>query len=163
MSMRLLLTVVVAFGPATIASAQRGGGGATGMHPGDQIINQSAPSATTKMDAISKQLKLTRDQKKQIQSIFDEAHKGAAPLRKQILEGRAKIADAILEGKSQPEIDEIVSSEGALMGQMAATEMRAFADLYKTLKPDQQQKAGQILPMMAGIFDQERAWDTPVH
>jgi Spy/CpxP family protein refolding chaperone len=163
--MRLLLTVAVAFCLATVASAQRGGGGggAGGMRPGDQIINQSAPSSTTKMDAISKQLKLTRDQKKQIQSIFDEAHKGAAPLRKQILDGRAKIADAILEGKSQPEIDELVSSEGAFLGQMAATEMRAFADLYKTLKPDQQQKAGQILPIMAGIFDQERAWDTPVH
>jgi Spy/CpxP family protein refolding chaperone len=160
--MRLLLSIVVALGLAAIASAQRGGG-AAGMHPGDQIINQSAPSPTTKMDAISKQLKLSRDQKKQLQSIFDEAHKGAAPLRKQILDGRAKIADAILTGKSQAEIDELVSSEGALLGQMAAIEMRAFADLYKSLKPEQQEKAGQILPMMAGIFDQERTWDTPVH
>ena len=162
--MRLLLTLVATLGLATVASAQRGGGAAPrGADTGPIIMPGQATNTTTKMDAISKQLKLSKDQKKQLQSIFDEAHKGAAPLRKQILEGRAKIADAILEGKSQPEIDDLVSREGALMGQMAAVEMRAFADLYKALKPDQQQKAGQILPMMAGIFDQERAWDTPAH
>jgi len=90
--------------------------------------------------------------------IFDAAQKEAASVREQIQKGRSALAAAYLSKHGQPEIDQLLATQGTVEAQMAGIELRAFAKLVDTLTPDQQKKVGPVFQQMAGMFS-GRDWN----
>ena len=142
---RLLLAGILA---ATLASAQRGGGGrGASSSPLSPMGGQA-----NKLAMLTDTLKLNKDQKKLVKTVLDESQKDATPLRDEAIKNRQAIGEAVSAGKSQDEIDQLVKSHAAIESQMAGVEMKAFARIYQELDKDQQPKAQVLFQMMSGIF-----------
>ena len=124
----------------------RGGGGGEGS--GIQM-----PRVVSRMDTISENLKLNKEQKKEVKSILDDAQKEAMPIRDQMTKSRLAIGEAIQSGKSQDDLKSLVNSQAALSAQMAAIELNAFAKIYKVLDKEQLPQTRGVFPMMKGIFE----------
>ena len=77
MLMRLLLTVILAAGLVSVASAQRGGAGPRGQEgAGDDGFGGPGAGrqyAENKLDRLGDMLRLSRDQKNGAKEIFDAA------------------------------------------------------------------------------------------
>ncbi len=141
---RLLLAGILA---ATLASAQRGGGGRGASNT--PIMMASQPD---KLTILADNLKLNKDQKKLVKTVLDEGQKEAAPLRDEAAKSQQAIGQAVSAGKTQDEIDQLVKSHAAIESQMAGVEMKAFVKIYQELDKDQQSKAQVLFQMMNGIF-----------
>jgi Spy/CpxP family protein refolding chaperone len=154
MRFRLLAVLLVLPG---LVLAQRGGGGGRGRGGGDGM---STPVSFSKnrMEQISDLLQLSKEQKKDVKTIMDDAHKEAAPLRDQLVKGRASVAAAIQSGK-QNELERAVKTQGEADARMTAIEMKAFAGIYKSLDDGQKQKARGLFVMMPGMFSHKNWLD----
>jgi hypothetical protein len=149
----------------TLAFAQDGGGmgddtggmgGAGGRGGGGMGADTGAmPRAQrqTPFDIFADRLKLNKDQKAEAQTVLTDAMKESAPLRQQMAQGRAAIANATLGGKSADDQKKIMDAYTALVAQVTGIEAKAFAKVCKNLKPNQQSKAGAAFEVMAGIFN----------
>jgi Spy/CpxP family protein refolding chaperone len=147
---RIVWTAALAAAMAATLSAQRGGGGSRNSGMGDNMPTpQSRPS---RMDMLERVLSLNKDQRKEVRNIMDEGQKAAAPLREQMVKGRAEVAAAVQSGKAES-VDQAVKSYGELQSKMAAIELKAFAQIYKALDSDQQAKTRDVFPMMSGVFN----------
>jgi Heavy-metal resistance len=160
MFVRISLLVVLTAGLVSVASAQRGGGGGRG---GDEDLGRgfNTPTGESRLDRIGDMLRLNREQKKNVQQICDAAQKEAAPLREQIDASRVKVAAAMVDQKSQADIDQLLASHGALLAQMTGVELRAFTQIVGTLKEGQKKNLAPLLLMMTGMFN-GRNWNTTV-
>ena len=156
---RLALTAILVIG---WASAQRGGGGVGGGMDGDARAPGEAgmgmaggmPRAQrqSKLDAIADKLKLNREQKEQVQTIFQAAAEEARPVGEQIMRGREAIAGAMIASKSEDEIGKMMDQYAGLAAQMTGIETKAFGKVYALLKPNQQSRAPAAFEMMTGMF-----------
>jgi Spy/CpxP family protein refolding chaperone len=147
---RFVFIGVLAAAMAVTASAQRGGGGSRNSGMGDNM--PMAPSRPSRMDVLERTLSLNKDQRKEVKNIMDEGQKEAAPLRDQMVKGRAEVAAAVQSGKAES-VDQAVKSYAELQMKMAAIELKVFAQIFKALDSDQQQKTRDVFPMMGGIFN----------
>ena len=154
MRTKLLLIGIVA---VSIASAQRGGRGGGGG--GGMNLPVGGPYMKNHMEQMTDILQLSKEQKKDIKTLMDDAQKEAAPLREQLVKGRAQIA-ASVAGKPEG-LEGAIKSYSELEGQMAAIEMKAFAGIYKALDQEQKAKASGVFRMMPGIFSQKNWIDLP--
>jgi len=153
-------TVVFAQGRGGGDMGDTGGMGEGGVGRGGSMdLPSVAVGRPSRFDQLTQTLKLNKDQKKEVKSILDEAQKEATPVRDQIAKSRLAIGDAIQGGKSQDEINQLVSSEAALESQMAGLELGAFAKIFKGLDKDQQANTRSVFQMMKGIFN-GRNWNT---
>jgi len=157
MSTRLSLAVIVM---ATAAFAQGRGGGGGGRNSGDMgaIL---MPSPMTRFERISEILRLSKDEKKQVKSILDDAQAEAAPLRDELVKSHEQIAKAVEAGKSQDDINPLVNSHAALEARMAVIEMKAFTRIYQALNEEQkaeQKSMSQLFMMMPHLF-QRKNWN----
>ena len=164
MFIRLLLTAMMA---TALAFAQGGGGmgddmggtggtggrGGGGGGMGDDTGAMPRMQRQTPFDIFADRLKLTKDQKAEAQTVLVDAMKESAPLRQQLAQGRAAIANAILGGKSEDEQKKLMDAYTVLVAQVTGIETKAFAKVCATLKPNQQGKAGVAFESMAGIFN----------
>ena len=91
------------------------------------------------MNVMATYLNLTDAQKTQAQSIFQEARQSAKPIAMQLRDDRKALQTAAKAG-STDQIQQLAAAEGAGIGKLAAIRASAFAKMYKTLTPDQQQK-----------------------
>jgi Spy/CpxP family protein refolding chaperone len=167
---RLVLTAALASSlAATAAFGQRGGGGmggesgmgetGAGRSAGEGGMGNTSMSTgmprvqrQSKLDMIAEKLKLNKEQKDQVQTIFLAAMEESRPLGEQIMKGREAIAGAMIEGKSEGEIGKMLDQYAGLAAQMTGIETKAFAKLYAVLKPNQQPKAPAAFEIMAGMF-----------
>ena len=150
MFVRLLLTGILA---VTLAPAQRGGGGRGGGSRDSGMGGGGFPmSVASKFDTIATMLKLDKDQKKALKTTFDDSQKEAAPIRDQMAKARLVIGEAVQAGKSEEEIKTLTSSLGTLEAQMAEIELKAFAQVYKSLEKEQIAGTRGLFPMMKGMF-----------
>jgi hypothetical protein len=136
--------------------AQRGGGSKNS----GQNIPSAAVGGGTRFDRISDVLKLNKDQKKEVKATLDDAQKLATPIHDRMMKGRQAIAEAVAGGKSQDEINQLVSANAALDAQIAGVELKAFAAIYKGLDSDQQTKTAPMFTMMKGLFNGKN-WNSP--
>jgi Spy/CpxP family protein refolding chaperone len=155
MRTKLLLIGILA---VSIASAQRGGRGGGGG--GGMNIPTGGPYMKNHMEQMADLLQLSKEQKKDIKTLMDDAQKEAAPLREQLVKGRAQIAAAVQAGNPEG-VDGAIKSYSEIEGQMAAIEMKAFAGIYKTLDQEQKAKASGVFRMIPGIFAQKNWVDLP--
>lgn len=153
---------------ATLASAQRGGGGgmeggmeggggARGGGPGGEGGMGMAGGTPrvqrqSKLDTIADKLKLNKEQKQQVETIFQAAMEEARPVAEQIAKAREAIASAMIDGKSGDDAGKMLTQYAILAGQMTSIETKAFGKVYALLKPNQQSKAPAAFELMAGMF-----------
>lgn len=157
-SLVTLLGVVLMLAALTsISYAQRGGGrgggGGGGEFGGFQM---------TRLDTLSNDFGLNKDQKKAVKALLDEAHKSAAPTRDGLLNAHAAIGAAIAANKSQAEIDAAVKEYGQQSAAMTALEMKTLAQLVHQLEPAQRTNGAAIRSaffLMRGIFLDPKKWD----
>ena len=149
---KLILTGLVACG---FVFAQGGGGGRGGNR---NNMGGGMPvqfSSGTRLDRIADALKLSKDQKKDLKTAFDEAQKQVTPIHDQLMKGRDAIAEAVASGKKPEEITPMITANSTLEAQIATIELKTFAAFYQKLDKDQQSKPGMpmIFQGMKGIFN----------
>jgi hypothetical protein len=137
--------------------AQRGGGGGGG---GGRGGGGGAPGGfgmarTDKSDAIAKELKLTKEQKTDVDGIFDTAQKEITPLVPQIRTGRVAITDVDLKGGPS---DDAVKNLAALDAQILKIELDAIAKVVAKLDDKQKPKAAKLFDMVDGMFQTPGGW-----
>lgn len=149
----LALVVVL----AAWSHAQRGGGRGGGASSGENGYQYS------RLEILANAFNLTKDQKKAVKTLLDDAHKAAAPTRDSLATSHAAIGAAIAAGKSQAEIDAAVKEYGKHAAAMTELEMKALADVLTKLEPEQRTNGAAIRSaffMMRGIFLDDKKWDT---
>ena len=142
---RILLTGLLAT-TLMLAQGKKGGGG----KGGPDLPNVGF--AGNRIDRIAEMLKLTKDQKKELKTTFDDAQKDATPIHDQMVKSRLAIGEAVAAGKSQDEIAKACADEAQLEANMTEIELRAFTKVALELDADQKQKAGMLFQMMRGLF-----------
>jgi Spy/CpxP family protein refolding chaperone len=133
----------------------RGGGGSRGG-------GIAMPATRSRLDTLEVNFKLTKDQKKAIKALLDDAHKSAAPAREGLAKTRAAVAAAIQGNKGQADIDEAVKSYAEQATAMTSIEMKALADLMKALDAEQRANNAAVSTaffMMRGAFLDPKKWD----
>jgi Spy/CpxP family protein refolding chaperone len=137
------------------ALPQRGGrgGGGGGTAP---------PYQATRMESLEADFKLTKDQKKSVKTILDDAHKSAAPIREALARTRAAIATAIQANKAQADVDAAVNSYAEQAAAMTSLEMKSLAQVLQALDQEQRGNANAVRSaffLMRGIFLDNKKWD----
>ena len=155
---RLVLAALVT---ATLGFAQgRGGGmgeeggmgaGGRGGGMGDMVPN--VPRVMTRLDILTDQMKLDKDQRKNVKNILDDAQKEANPIRDQLVKARLAIGEAVQAGKSGEDLKPLVASEAALETKMTAIELASFVKIYKSLEAEQRNQSRVLFQMMKGLFE----------
>lgn len=136
--------------------AQRGGrGGGTGG-------GEFGGFKLSRLETLAADFNLTKDQKKAVKSLLDEAHKGAAGTREALASSHAAIGAAISANKGQAEIDTAVKQYGQQAAAMTTLEMKALADMLRQLDPLQRTNGAAVRSaffLMRGAFLDPRKWD----
>jgi len=88
-------------------------------------------------------LSLTNAQQAQAKSIFQEARQSAQPVRQQLQQTRQSLRAAV-QANNTSQIQQLATTEGGEVGQLAAIRSTAMAKVYQILTPDQQQKLASL-------------------
>src|SRR5512133_1193829 len=108
MNRKLILIALVAATAAFGQPAGGGGGGRGGGRGGDSGMPMTFASRN-KLDQMTDMLQLSKEQKKDLKALMDDAHKQAAPLKDQISKSLAAVTSAIAGGK-QDEVDKAITA-----------------------------------------------------
>ncbi|MGP0073896.1 MAG: Spy/CpxP family protein refolding chaperone [Bryobacteraceae bacterium] len=92
---------------------------------------------------LSSYLNLTPAQQAQRKSIFQEARQSAMPIRQQLKQTRQSLRAAI-QSNNAAQIQQLATTEGSEVGQLAAIRGQAMAKAYQILTPDQQQQLAKL-------------------
>lgn len=148
---------------AALAVAQGQGGGQMGPGGGGRGGGMSDPSMNppgmrasyhkeTQADEIANRLKLSNDQKMEVNSIFESTTKDAAPIIQQVLKCRQDLANALLNGKPEGDIAPLNQALSDAEFQMTGVEVKAFQKVVALLKPNQMSKAPEAFELMTDMF-----------
>jgi 2-hydroxychromene-2-carboxylate isomerase len=151
-----MMATILAFaqgGGGTGGDDTGGTGGGRGGGMGDDTGGMPRMQRQTPFDIFADRLKLNKDQKAEAQTVLVDAMKESAPLRQQLAQGRAAMANAILGSKSADDQKKIMDAYISVVAQETGIETKAFAKVYAMLKPNQQGKATAAFEVMAGIFN----------
>ena len=88
---------------------------------------------------LSNYLNLTPAQQTQAKSIFQDARQSAQPIRQQLKQTRQSLRAAV-QSNNTAQIQQLATTEGGQVGQLAAIRSTAMAKVYQILTSDQQQK-----------------------
>jgi hypothetical protein len=135
------------------------GGGGRGGGMGDPGMSGGGVRASyhkeSQADQIANRLKLTSDQKSEVNSLFEATTRDAAPIVQQVLKCRQDLANALLKGKSEAEIAPLNQALSDAVFQMTGVEVKAFQKVIALLKPNQMSKAPEAFDLMTDIFVQQ--------
>jgi len=123
---KLFLLAALAILPAMPVLAQRG--------------ERPAGGGSRRLDYLAGYLSLTDTQKQQAQAIFDAADQAATTARGQLTGARDALRAASKANQSEAELDRLAAAAGAIEGQLAAIDAKAFAKFYALLTADQKTK-----------------------
>lgn len=151
----VLLTATLVVGAAAWPYAQRGGRG--GGAPGGEF----GGFQLSRLETLTNEFALTKDQKKAVKALLDDAHKSAAPTREALASSHAAIGAAIAANKGA-EVDAAVKQYGQHAAEMAALEMKVLAQLLLLLEPEQRTNGVAVRSaffLMRGAFLDAKKWD----
>ena len=92
---------------------------------------------------LSTYLNLTPAQQAQQKSIFQSARQSAKPVRQQLRQTRQALRAAV-QSNNVAQIQQLATTEGSAVGQLAAIRGEAMAKAYQILTPAQQQQLAQL-------------------
>ena len=161
-SVAILTATVIAATITAVPHAQRGGGG--GGRGGGGGGGEFGGYKLNRLEILTNDFGLNKDQKKAIKALLDDAHKNAGPTRDALLSTHAAIGAAIAANKSQAEIDAAVKQYGQQAAAMAALEMKTLGQLMGELEPTQKGNAAAVRSaffLLRGAFIDPKKWDAP--
>ena len=135
---RPLVTVAIAATLTVVVLAQGGGGPATPLQE------------------LADKLRLDQKQFPPVQQLFTEAAKEAAPIAQEMVELRRQLVNLELTNRSA-EAKPVLDAYARAATSMAGLETRVFQQIYATLRPNQQSRAGEAFALMAGLFQSSPA------
>jgi hypothetical protein len=130
-------------------SMGRSGGGGMERGEGGMGGGGMRPQRQTPFDVFAEKLKLTKDQKTEAMTIFQDAAKEMAPVRDQMQQVRQNLAGALIQNQTGDPIDQILKTYAQQASQAAGIEAQAFARICKMLKPNQEKSAAQAFELLA--------------
>jgi hypothetical protein len=134
---KFLMAVGLSTALALVAPAQPPGGGGFG--------GRGFPD---KSETITKELKLSKEQKTEVDAILDEAQKQTAPLLVKIRDGRTAFIDSTMGTKPvEPALKNITD----VYAQVVGVELDAIAKVMAKLDAKQKEKAAKVFDM-SGMF-----------
>lgn len=160
-SLAVFTATVIAATMTALPRAQRGGGGGGGRGGGG---GEFGGFKLNRLEILTTEFALNKDQKKAIKALLDDAHKSAAPTREALLSTHAAIGAAIAANKNQAEIDAAVKQYGQQAGAMALLEMKTLGQLMGQLEPAQKGNGTAIRSaffLLRGAFIDPKKWDAP--
>lgn len=95
------------------------------------------------MSEVETVLAMTPAQKDQAATAFQEARQSAQPIRQELMNTNKALETAVRSG-DRADIQRLSTTEGQEIGQLTAIRSSAVAKVYKTLTPDQKQKADAL-------------------
>jgi hypothetical protein len=116
----------------------------------------------SRLDTLASDFQLSKEQKKNVKALLDEAHKNAAATRDALFNSHAAIGTAIAANKGQAEIDAAVKQYGQQAAAMATLEMKALAQVLQALEPAHRANQAAVrsaFVLMHGIFLDAKKWD----
>lgn len=119
-------------------------------------------AALGRLDILTNLLSLDGNQKREIRTWLDAAHKAQADTRKGLADTRLALLDAIRAGGDQAAIDTAAAAYAAHVTAMADAEMAVLAQILLRLSPEQrgdQQAVSTAFLLMRGIFVDNRRWN----
>ena len=144
---------VAALLATSTVSAQRGGGGGGGFGGG---------GTKARMDALTENFKLEKEQRKNIKAAIDEAYKNTIPIRADLTKARTALVAAVTSGKPQADVDEAAKAYGTQAAALAGAEMKALAQLMGMLTEEQMKMQPAInaaFSLLRGAFIDDKKWD----
>jgi hypothetical protein len=118
-------------------------------------------AALGRLDILTNLLSLDNNQRREIRTWLDEAHKAQADTRKGLAATRLALLDAVRAG-DQAAIDAAAAAYATHATAMTDAEMAVFARILLRLSPEQranQQAVSTAFMMMRGFFVDNRRWD----
>lgn len=146
--MKLTLTMNRLIGMTLLTGALASGQG-LGSVPGfPGIPGRNSPASQQVQDRrlqfLTDYLGLTTTQRAQAETIFTNQRNAAGPLAQQMQPVRQILAAGAKAQRTHAEIDEAAAQLGALTAQLTAIQVKAQADFYRILTPEQQQKLDRL-------------------
>jgi LTXXQ motif family protein len=149
---RVIVSLVLV---TSMAFAQRSGKAGSG----GEIAGTPVIVTPMRIDVIAQSLELSKEQKKDVKSVLEQADKEAAPIREQMIKSHQAIGEAVAAGKREDEIKDLLKSEAVLESLMVQIELKAMSGIYAKLNPTQQGNSRFLFQMIKGLF-REKGWNT---
>jgi hypothetical protein len=137
-----------AMAPGGTPPANNGGNMGPGMGNAPMIPMKKA----SKADLVADRLKLTPEQRSEMNTIFDSTFKDAGPVIQQLIKSRTDVANAMLNGRTEEQMAPLMQALSDAQFQMTGVEVKAFQRIVALLKPNQASKAPEAFDLMADIF-----------
>ena len=139
------------------SALQRGGGGGGGSGRGG-----GSATPLSRLDTLTRAFTLDKAEVKQFKQILDDAHKGAASLRDQLIATHAAIGAAIQAGKASADLDELAKAYAIPATAMTRAEVQALAQVILALPESQRANTAATdtaFSLAHGIFLDNKKWD----
>jgi hypothetical protein len=146
---------------AALALAQGGGMAPGGTPPANNGGNMGAGMSNapmipmkkaSKADLVADRLKMTPEQRSELNTILDSTFKDAGAIIQQLIKSRTDVANAMLNSRSEEQMAPLVHALDDAQFQMTGVEVKAFQRIVALLKPNQTSKAPEAFDLMADIF-----------
>jgi Spy/CpxP family protein refolding chaperone len=116
--------------------------------PGPAKTHEWRPGSSMRgyfdMDRVAQALNLTDAQKKQAQTIFQQAEMSGQPIRQEMRQNREKLSAAAKINNNEAEIQKLAAEQGRLVGKLIAIRTVASARFYQILTPEQRVKDDEL-------------------
>lgn len=106
------------------------------------------------MNDIETVLAMTPAQKDQTETAMQDARRSATPIRQE-LQNTNQALESAVRSDNKADIQRFASTEGQEIGQLMAIRSSAVAKVYKTLNPDQKQRAQALQQILVQGIDRE--------
>jgi Spy/CpxP family protein refolding chaperone len=126
-----------------------GGGGRGGGAGGGGFGAGGRAQPVDKLEALTKEFKLTPAQQTALQAIFDDAQKQTAPLVEQATAEQTNLLKLEVAGQDSTAS---VQKLAAIRTQIKMVEVDAFTKALAKLDDNQKKKAAKLYEMTAGMF-----------
>ena len=153
---RLVMAGIVAAGLASaqdeISGGGMGGRGGGGGRGGD--MGGGAPMArrATKPEQFVDKMKLNKEQQEEATKIVSAAIERLGAIRQEMDTRKARIAGALIDGKSADEVTKLTADFAEISAQAMKIEADAFGKILATLKPNQKPKVDQGFELFASMI-----------
>ena len=96
-------------------------------------------------------LDLTDEQRGQVKQVVEQSRSTIVPLRQQMRDGRAKLADLSQTGSfDQAQVEYLASEQGKLLAAMIVERQKTRAAIFSLLNDEQKAKAAELHKTMKG-------------
>jgi Spy/CpxP family protein refolding chaperone len=148
---RLLIAAILTTFLASMAYAQRGGaGGQAGGPPG-----AARGPVNDKSAALTKEFKLTPDQKALLEATMDAAQTQITPILKQIGGQKDELLNLCMDGK---DTGAVTLKLAELNSQALAIEVAAFSTVMSKLDDKQKSNGLKLFDAIAGMYGAPGGW-----